>query len=124
MIKKIENCLIMLVPINILLLIILIISAIFINDIFIIVLSIYLIITLFTSILVIIRMYLNRINCIKIYIELEINKNSDETNICCICLESLNYDIKILNCSHKYHKECIDIWLKKQKKCPCCRIQQ
>lgn len=44
---------------------------------------------------------------------------------CCICLEYLNDDLKILQCGHKIHKEC-NIKLNNSScpskyKCPICR---
>jgi hypothetical protein len=41
---------------------------------------------------------------------------------CAICLDDINIkDMKILECNHKYHKECIDEWTKKKQICPYCR---
>ena len=43
---------------------------------------------------------------------------------CTICLndfELLN-DIRILPCSHSFHRECIDTWFKISLKCPNCNI--
>ena len=43
---------------------------------------------------------------------------------CSICLESYEQDsiIRKLNCSHIFHKDCIDPWLLKESyKCPICR---
>ena len=27
----------------------------------------------------------------------------------------------MLNCGHIYHKDCIDVWIEKNTKCPLCR---
>jgi len=41
---------------------------------------------------------------------------------CCICLEELNsMPLRILQCGHKFHRECVDIWLEKYNTCPYCR---
>ncbi len=40
---------------------------------------------------------------------------------CPICLEILqSSDIYVLNCLHKYHKECIVDWSKRSNLCPLC----
>lgn len=41
---------------------------------------------------------------------------------CIICQEEFNdgEKIKKLSCNHIYHCECIDEWLMKERKCPCC----
>jgi len=41
---------------------------------------------------------------------------------CSICLEPLKDNIKLLNCNHKFHKTCIDLWITKKSICPLCRI--
>ena len=34
---------------------------------------------------------------------------------CSICLEDIELkDLEILSCNHKFHKECIDMWIKKK----------
>lgn len=53
-------------------------------------------------------------------------KHDDPTikDNCSICLEGYEQDsiIRKLNCSHIFHKECIDPWLLKESyKCPICR---
>jgi hypothetical protein len=41
---------------------------------------------------------------------------------CSICLETIENNYNILyKCFHKFHKECIDRWLNKNKTCPYCR---
>jgi len=47
---------------------------------------------------------------------------------CSICLEDYNdnprKDIRIINpCHHKFHKECIDSWLKEHSNCPNCKSE-
>ncbi|ORX60975.1 hypothetical protein BCR36DRAFT_365560 [Piromyces finnis] len=50
------------------------------------------------------------------------NKEIQETK-CSICL--LNYEkndeLRILLCTHSFHKECIDNWFKTSSTCPICR---
>ena len=52
-----------------------------------------------------------------------LNKNF-ENNECIICLEPMviNDKVKILNCSHMYHLDCINKWFNKKKEinCPLC----
>lgn len=45
-----------------------------------------------------------------------------ENNECIICLERMNIGekIKILNCGHMYHNECINEWFKRKRECPLC----
>ena len=41
---------------------------------------------------------------------------------CSICFEKMNNeDIIVLNCGHKFHKYCIDSWIKINPICPYCR---
>ena len=45
-----------------------------------------------------------------------------ENNECIICLEEMIKDekIKILECGHIYHYNCINDWFKRVKECPVC----
>ena len=45
-----------------------------------------------------------------------------ENNECIICLENMIKDdkIKILECGHIYHYNCINDWFKKVNECPVC----
>lgn len=60
-----------------------------------------------------------------------INKNYfgssfNDDDKCIICLESaVNYDncVQLIFCSHKFHEQCIDKWLEKNKICPLCRTK-
>ena len=46
-----------------------------------------------------------------------------EEKECSICLENIHFGdfIKCCNCSHCFHKECIERWLENNKTCPLCR---
>tara|TARA_B110000483_G_scaffold116015_1_gene140654 strand:+ start:797 stop:1048 length:252 start_codon:yes stop_codon:yes gene_type:complete len=52
-----------------------------------------------------------------------IDKNFDN-NECIICLDAMliNDKVRILECSHMYHYECINKWIEKKKQinCPIC----
>ncbi|KAL2348640.1 hypothetical protein Fmac_002640 [Flemingia macrophylla] len=44
---------------------------------------------------------------------------------CCVCLSRLKAkdEIRVLPCSHKFHKICVNRWLKgRHKTCPLCRF--
>ena len=68
--------------------------------------------------------------CVKIHTKENDNfeiirwKNNNETreNICCICLEEykINEKICVLNCSHEFHKKCLETWLYQSNTCPLC----
>ncbi|CAK8540041.1 unnamed protein product [Lathyrus sativus] len=53
-----------------------------------------------------------------------IEKNKD-AGLCCVCLSMLNNkdEIRVLPCSHEFHKVCVNSWLKgHHKTCPLCRF--
>ncbi|XP_072342651.1 E3 ubiquitin-protein ligase DZIP3-like isoform X2 [Scyliorhinus torazame] len=42
---------------------------------------------------------------------------------CVICQEELTTNrLFVMKCGHKYHRECISLWLKEQKTCPSCTL--
>ncbi|XP_078055275.1 E3 ubiquitin-protein ligase DZIP3-like [Mustelus asterias] len=42
---------------------------------------------------------------------------------CVICQEELTTSrLFVMKCGHKYHRECISLWLKEQKTCPSCTL--
>lgn len=50
---------------------------------------------------------------------------------CAICLAAImphpsckEEEKKTLDCTHKFHRECIDIWLNRVSKCPLCQSPQ
>jgi Ring finger domain len=52
------------------------------------------------------------------------NNQRVEGNNCVVCLSQLKHGdmvVKIETCSHVFHEECIDRWLRLHKTCPICR---
>ncbi|KAL6530779.1 hypothetical protein OROGR_014639 [Orobanche gracilis] len=50
---------------------------------------------------------------------------SGEDAVCCICLAKYvnNDEVRELPCSHFFHKECVDKWLKINALCPLCKAE-
>ena len=42
-------------------------------------------------------------------------------NLCSICLESLESDINVTVCAHKFHTDCLNEWIARNPSCPICR---
>jgi hypothetical protein len=61
-----------------------------------------------------------RENTIK-YIEFSVERDFTN-NLCLICLDTMNTgdDIILIDCGHKYHKDCLLIWFERKKICPEC----
>ncbi|KAF2286909.1 hypothetical protein GH714_035244 [Hevea brasiliensis] len=51
---------------------------------------------------------------------------SGEDAVCCICLAKYanNDELRELPCSHFFHKECVDKWLKINASCPLCKSEE
>lgn len=47
----------------------------------------------------------------------------EEEERCLICLEEYEdeEEIKQLDCEHRFHPECLELWFRDQATCPCCR---
>lgn len=47
------------------------------------------------------------------------------TQACCICLAKYvnNDELRELPCTHLFHKECVDKWLKINASCPLCKAE-
>jgi hypothetical protein len=65
----------------------------------------------------------NTTNERRVYLKEEL-LNHDKNEECSICLESYRQgdSILILNCSHTFHKQCIELWFQKEFNCPNCRL--
>lgn len=55
--------------------------------------------------------------------QLTIAEEDDYEGDCCICLAPFqtNDQIRILPCSHSYHRGCIDHWFQQSRLCPICK---
>ena len=51
------------------------------------------------------------------------HSTAEEEEKCCICLEGIRrfQNIRTLRCAHKFHKKCVDNWLRYEMFCPNCR---
>ena len=57
------------------------------------------------------------------YSTVKIKKKRGE--LCCICIEhfSCNQEVYWLSCTHIFHNECLDEWVRYKNECPTCRSQ-
>lgn len=57
----------------------------------------------------------------KKYVEFSVERDFTN-NLCLICLEEMikGNDIIMIDCGHKYHKDCLLIWFERKKLCPEC----
>lgn len=51
------------------------------------------------------------------------NSTEDQEEKCCICLDNMRryQSLKTLPCVHKFHRKCVDHWLRYEHFCPTCR---
>lgn len=49
------------------------------------------------------------------------NPERDDSCSICLCDYEENEEIRVLRCHHRFHKECIDCWLRNSVKCPICK---
>lgn len=58
------------------------------------------------------------------YLAADVAEKEEDREKCTICLVNFEVDIEVrkLNCKHLFHMNCVDTWLKCNKKCPMCRI--
>ena len=50
-----------------------------------------------------------------------ISEDSEDQNVCSICIDILEDEVEVMDCTHKYHKECIEEWMMQNPVCPECR---
>uniref|UniRef100_UPI00398F5F28 E3 ubiquitin-protein ligase DZIP3-like isoform X2 n=1 Tax=Pristiophorus japonicus TaxID=55135 RepID=UPI00398F5F28 len=54
---------------------------------------------------------------------MELGLQMEDEDPCVICQEELTTSrLFVMKCGHKYHRECISLWLKEQKTCPSCTL--
>ena len=55
--------------------------------------------------------------------EYRIPINNEPIDECCICLDRIENGekLKILNCCHQFHADCINEWQNKNNRCPFCQ---
>ena len=53
----------------------------------------------------------------------EIENNCPVEHICSICHSSLDSGIETLDCDHRFHTMCVQMWFRYKSTCPLCRAQ-
>ncbi|KAK4388902.1 E3 ubiquitin-protein ligase [Sesamum angolense] len=55
----------------------------------------------------------------------DISGPSSDADVCCICLAKYvhNDELREMPCSHFFHKDCVDKWLKINATCPLCKAE-
>ena len=54
---------------------------------------------------------------------IDIDSIQEEKNECIICLDDVEKEWRKLECTHSYHKQCIEEWILVSAKCPLCMNQ-
>tara|TARA_Y100000310_G_C20704089_1_gene833134 strand:+ start:23226 stop:23717 length:492 start_codon:yes stop_codon:yes gene_type:complete len=55
----------------------------------------------------------------------KLEKGTKDDAACAICLEECDGKLcrRLLKCKHKFHVNCLDVWVAKQHTCPMCRSE-
>jgi hypothetical protein len=52
-----------------------------------------------------------------------VQEEKEEKEECIICLDEVEKEWRELECRHRYHKQCIENWIKVKARCPLCMKQ-
>ena len=49
--------------------------------------------------------------------------HGEGVDMCAVCRDDFQVGEKVisLNCTHMFHRDCLEPWLEKERTCPCCR---
>ena len=50
--------------------------------------------------------------------------SSKPVSTCSICLDTMNKELKTLDCGHSFHNSCVSTWFQHKTSCPLCRKDQ